>query len=212
MVTRYKTCFFVATILYYSCVDTPLDHHNIPEPDKYPGVRIQNHLPSGSVYIDSAGERQGYRSFVIDIINDTLLPLYFQIDFPRRYIDLDRSTNSKFKVFVLPDSMTREKEYTPNDSLTEGLKLVINERIKGLSAVRKIIRPGETYKLRLGSLFKPDGLARAELFSNGHQHQLSISGNPVKPTENKNDLDLMLGVALYDHYSAITCGKISFTH
>lgn len=212
MTTRQLINLFILTVVLYSCADKPSTQDKTTEPNKYFGVQIKNHLPTGSIFIDSSGQRLGYRSIVADITNDTLVPINLQIEFPNKHIDLYPSTNNTCKVFLLPDSMTREKEYDYNDSLTKGLKLAIDEGIYESLTLKKVIKPGETYKLRLGFLISPDGLTRAEIFSNGHKHNLAIPDSAIKFSVNKSGIDLLLGVTLFNDYSTISCGQISFSN
>lgn len=212
MANRYLINLLLLTFALYSCTDKPSTQDKTPEQNKYSGVRIKNYLPTGSIYIDSSGERHGYRSIVVEITNDTLVPINLQMKFPNKYIDLYPSTTSAYKVFLLPDSIIPEKEYDNNDSLTKGLKFGIDEGIYESLTLKKIIKPGETYKLRLGFLVNPDGLTRAELFSKDYKPNLAIPDSAIKFSNNKNEIELLLGVTLNKNYSTISCGQISFTN
>ncbi|MFL5765722.1 MAG: hypothetical protein ACJ77K_17380 [Bacteroidia bacterium] len=209
MKTRLLTNLFILCVLLYSCADKSSGQDKT---DGYFGVQIKNYLPTGSGYVDSAGGRQGYRSIIVDITNDTLVPFNLKIEFPGKYIDLYPSKNSKYKVFILPDSLAKEKESDSYDSINKPLKLYLDKVIYESSTLEKVIKPGETYSLRLGFLISPDGITRAELFSKGHALKLSIPNKTVNLKNNKDDLDLMLGITLDKEYSTISCGQISFSN
>jgi hypothetical protein len=194
------------------------------DPDKYFGVQITNNLPFGSRYTDTTGIKYAYRSMLFYFTNDTLIPVNLQIEFPDTFISLNPSADSKYKVFLLPDSMTREKQYgfaINNGQVSKELEQLLSKELFANKLTKNGIQPGETYILRLGFLFTYEGVTRAEIFSKGHKHNLPIPRNEIKIADsNKKGIDLMLGVVLYaperfgtdtsDRYSVINCGRLFY--
>lgn len=201
---------FILSVLFYSCASNTTIENKGPAPESYRGVQIKNALPTGSVYIDSSGQKTGYRSVVIEFTNDTMIPVHLQLLLPPEFISLPGPANWKYKVFLLPDNIVNQ--YEDNDSLSNDLTSYLDNQSALISTLRKSINPGERYKLKLGSLIYPDGLARIAIFSKGHKHSLSIpdsaAGNILEDSE--KELNLLLGITLNETYSVIPIGKILF--
>jgi len=204
----------ILVLLLQACADKP-SHSN-----EYYGVEIANKAPTGSVYTDSAKKAYAYRSINVYITNDTLIPVTLQIAFANTFIDLKPSQEDKYKVFLLPDSMTAEKQYdfaTDNGHVSRGLELFLSRKLYASAMLKKVIAPHETCIVRLGFLFNNSGgLTQAELFSKGHRCSLAIPEKEMNlSNNNKNGIDLVLGVTLnsgtpYVGYSAVSCGQLFF--
>jgi hypothetical protein len=75
------------------------------------GVIIQNSFPKGGPYIDPwTGRRFGKAVFWSRVINETSTPLEIAINFPADSFAIPPSADSYFKFFLLPDTMTFDKE------------------------------------------------------------------------------------------------------
>lgn len=219
--------------LLFSCTDEPsalemLKDINKPSgPYKYSGVRITNELPRGSEYKGDKGEMYAFRSTRTYITNDTLFPIHLKIEFPSKFITLKRlkdeaykelvQTDRYYRVFLLPDSMTPDKQFdfvTNNHYVSKDLEKFLDNELDAATILKKVILPQETYTLNLGYLFKPDDvLTRAELFSNGHAHNLSIPANEINlKNSDIKGLELKLGINVNPpyYYSTFNCGKIDF--
>jgi hypothetical protein len=215
---------FMLISLLQACADKPSDTN------KYFGVQIKSMLPTGTIHKDLTGEASGFRSIIVYITNDSIIPVNLQITFPNEYVNLtplakdslkeffhqdsmNAKVYSKYKVFLLPDTLTDEKLYQENSLPTEELEIFLNKELAAYTTLTKVVKPQETYKLRLGFLIRPDGQTRAELFSKGHKHNLSIPDKEIKfDSINKEVLELMLGVTLYSNYSIIPCGQLFYTN
>jgi hypothetical protein len=212
----------VLILPFYSCADKSCDSDKPVYTNKYFGVQITNNLLTGSMYADTAGAQYQYRSIIVDIINDTLIPVNLQIEFPNKFLKLNPSTRDKYKVFLLPDSMTTDRQYSigaDNGLVSKTLEILLDKELYEFS-LKKIIRPGEKYKLRLGFLFDMNsGQTCAELFSKGHRQNLIIPEKEIKKSStNKNTIELILDVAVnpgqknFVSYSALTCGQLSYSN
>jgi hypothetical protein len=206
MTIKHLIYIFIIANIFNSCADKPTN--------KYFGVQIKNYGPTGSVYTDTAGKQFGFRAMSFEITNDTLVPVKLQIELPNEFVALKPFTDNKYKVFLLPGTMTRDKQYdfaTNNHQVSKILEKFLNKELYP-TILKKVIQPGETYLLRLGFLFNPGGAARAELFSKGHQLKLYIPKEEIKfNNTNRNELEIVLGVTLdYRNSSTISCGKLSY--
>jgi hypothetical protein len=203
---------FILIIILHSCFSKPTDSN------KYFGVKIKSYGPTGSVYTDTVGKQFGFRSIMFEITNDTLIPVSLQIKLPNEFIDLKPLTDNKYKVFLLPDTMTRDKQYdflTDNHQVKTTLEKFLNKELYS-TTLKKVIQPKETYKLRLGFLFNSSGVVRAELFSKGHQHDLSIPEKEILSNSNNAGIDLIIGV-YYNVpgkrcYSLVPCGQLFYSN
>jgi hypothetical protein len=222
MVKHLISAFIVVSLLY-SCTDASPERDKTNGKNSYYGIQITNHLPTGSVYTDTTGTQLGFRSFVIDIKNDTLIPARLQIELPDTFMDLNpleanpytQAGHFTYRLFLLPGFATRENIYdTASNGLAKDFQLFLD---KGAyeSSLKKVLQPGESYRMRFGFLFNPDGIARAELFSKGHPPSLAIPPGAIKFNSNNDgsNLELMLAVMSFNsHYSTFSCGKVSFSN
>jgi len=214
----------ISLLLLYSC------SHKPSADNKYFGVQIKSMLPTGTIHKNQSGEVSGFRSILFYITNDSIIPVNLHITLPDEYVNLKSLTSdnpreffhqdsmgeknyNKYKVFIIPDTLHDEKLYQESSLPTEALEIFLNKERSAYTTMTKVIKPQETYKLRLGFLINPDGQTRAELFSKGHQHRLSIPAEEIKFNDaNKNVLDLFLGVTVFSDYSIIPCGQLSYSN
>lgn len=201
---------FILSVLFCSCANNTTTENKDPTPEKYRGIQIKNAFPTGSIYNDGSGEKLGYRSVVVEFTNDTVIPAHLQLVLPPEFISLPGPANWKYKMFFLPDSI--DKLYGDNDSLSKDLTSYLGNQSELISNLSKAINPGEKYKLKLGCLINPDGLARIAIFSRGHKHSLSIPDSSAGNISQDSDieLNLLLGITLNETYSVIPVGKILF--
>jgi hypothetical protein len=210
MTIKHLFYIFILANTLSSCAD------KTPVSNKYFGVDIKNYLPSGSVYTDTSGKQFGFRAISFEITNDTLIPAYFKISLPNEFNTLSPLTDNKFRVFLLPDSMNAGKLYQNNSFASKELELFLQKDLFS-TTLNVAIQPEKTYKLRLGFLFSPNGMTRAEIFSKGHELNLYIPKEEIKfSNTNKNGLEIMLGVTLNCRssdccYSTISCGKLAYS-
>lgn len=112
---------------------------------------IQNGFPrGGSRYTDPNGEVYGYAVFWTRIINETDNPLELKFDFLDSY-EVPSLPGKYFKILVLPDTMTRDKENLFNYGLTS-LESFLENNIHKPSSLKRTINPKESsgfYVLKL---------------------------------------------------------------
>jgi hypothetical protein len=182
---------------------------------KYFGVSLEKYLPMGWIYVDSAKEQYAYRYIRTIISNDSTIPVHLKIVFPESYIAMTPSEKRKYKAFILPDSMTAEKQFdnsANNMGFCKESKFFLNKESAKYITLEKTLLPKEKCELRIGLLFLPcDGVTRIELFSRGHKHNLrlpAIAFDLNNPSAKK--LDLFLGATYNSSYSSIKCGELFY--
>lgn len=153
-------------------------------------VIIQNSLPKGGAYLDSAGniirntKNFAYVIFWTRVINETATPLELTINFPADF----PSPYSYLKLFLPPDTMTIDKESLYNYGVT-GLT-GFNKPTK----LQRTINPKEECSFYIAAVsFRAGGTVRAGLILKEHDLFYSIRG--IAP-----ELDSVL----------IPCGQIVF--
>ena len=104
---------------------------------------IQNGYPRGGIrYTAPNGEVYGYAVFWTGIINETDNPLELKIDFLNSY-EVPSLPGKYFKVMVLPDTMTRDKEDLFSYGLTN-LESFLDNSIHKPSSLKRTINPKES--------------------------------------------------------------------
>lgn len=104
---------------------------------------IQNGYPRGGTkYTDPDGEEYAYAIFWTRIINETHNPLQLKIDFLDTY-EVPSLPGRYFKLLVLPDTMTTDKEELFNYGLTN-LNAFLDTTIHKPSSLRRTINPKES--------------------------------------------------------------------
>src|SRR5688572_6317377 len=98
-------------------------------------VIIQNSIPRGEGYTDSAGKTFEVRIFWTRVINETDTPLELTINFPAEIL---RSTDSYLKVFLPQDAMTLDKETLWSYGIT-GLKSFLDTGFNKPSRLQRTI-------------------------------------------------------------------------
>ena len=106
-------------------------------------LMIQNGLPRGDGYIDPNGKEYFKAMFWTRIINETDNPLELKINFPVDSYELPSLPGKYFKILVLPDTMTVDKEPLYNYGLTD-LKSFLDNSIHKPSSLKRTINPKES--------------------------------------------------------------------
>lgn len=185
--------------------------------DKYYGTYISNSARRGHIYTDSTGTEYFYSYINVRIANDSLIPMNIKIAFSKDYYQPTPTNGQKFKVFLLPEFMTPEKQTdfkVLNKFLDDGLESSIT--------IDRVVKPKETCSLNIGFLTELKSTLNPSpfvLFTKGHkQHFESISDSVINQVSSaKNQLTLMLGLDFFPlgqdlikHYAIIPCGQISY--
>src|SRR5215208_768222 len=106
-------------------------------------LMIQNGFPRGDGYIDPNGNEYFKAMFWTRIINETDNPLELKINFPVDSYELPSLPGKYFKILVLPDTMTVDKEPLYNYGVT-GLKSFLDNSIHKPSSLKRTINPEES--------------------------------------------------------------------
>ncbi|SNS84192.1 hypothetical protein SAMN05421640_1474 [Ekhidna lutea] len=183
------------------------------ESDSIGGFSIINTGPRGGRYLNSSGIDYRYTVFRIQIINDTIAPINFDIKLPGSSISLLPDSTIELNVFLVPE------KYIPiaiKDTFNFGLDL------------EKFFESGDPQKFEFNSVIEPNkqstiyiGMLFASEIANGAtRSQLAVEGHdesphyPVESTVHyhlKNQpLDLIYGISFDapNNYISIPCGQV----
>ena len=154
-------------------------------------VTMLTSLPKGGSY-NSNGRILGYRIFSSSVINNTLVPMELNINFPSDSLAMPNS-DKYLKFFLPPDeiSSTKNSEYNYGE---KGIKSFFDGTTRSIN-LKTLIKPGEKYLFNSGVFFYPGyGVARARLFT-------STSKDTAK-------LALSYSVSIGSNSLSIPCGEI----
>lgn len=206
---------FAALFLFFVCSCT----NNEPNPkiERFFGANISNSIRKGHSYTDKAGAEYFYAYIRVTITNDSLIPMKLKIAFKNEYYQPTPTNGQKFKVFLIPENRTNEKQ-TDFDFLNKFL----DQGLENPISLNKVLFPKEECVLNIGfltgigSTLNPSPFV---LFSKGHKQNFqSISDSLINNTaSDNNQLTLLLGLDFYSlgldsikRYSIIPCGQISY--
>jgi hypothetical protein len=114
---------------------------------------IQNSFPRGDSYTDPNGKQYFKTIFCTRLINETDNPLALKIHFPVDSYEVASLPGKYFKLLVLPDTMTVDKEpLSYNYGLTD-LKSFLDKRIHQPSSLKRTIHPTESSAFYVVILF-----------------------------------------------------------
>lgn len=119
-------------------------------------VIVQNSLPKGGGYTDLTGKPHGYRIFWTRVINETASPIELSINFPADSLADLPLTDSYFKVFLPPDTMTLDKEMLYSYGAI-GLKSFLDTGLTEPTTLQRTINPKEACLFYVGVLFIGEG-------------------------------------------------------
>ncbi|HEX5002673.1 MAG TPA: hypothetical protein VFW78_09250 [Bacteroidia bacterium] len=155
---------------------------NIPETsDTYNGFTIVNKGPRGGGYTDPAGHPLGYRIFRVQLINDSLVPLDFNINFTSNDVPLRPKSDGHLKVFLFPKSMTPDKQEEYDFGIT-GLPAFLDTGLREPTKLQITIQPKKEYVFYVGALlYYSNGSARAKLIASGQYLIYKIDINEPPP-------------------------------
>ena len=155
--------------------------HNIYTNYEYPGsdgknLIIQNSFPKGVPYAHPTGKKIGYRIFWTRVMNETTSPVELTINFPADSFAFSAQPDSYFKLFVLPNSMTPDKESM--DSYGSGMESFLDTAFYKQTLFHRTINPKEECLLNIGLAVPVNGVARTGLVLKGQDlfYKVSISG------------------------------------
>lgn len=210
-----KAAWIIALFVAVTCCGTSRTHR---DPNAFRGIVLRTDGPRGGVLIDPNGIELEYRIFRVHVKNDSTVPAELTMNLPGGPVTLLPDTDKFISVFLFPDEMCPD---TAQDVINFGINEAeahIRVRPSAPTSLRTTVQPGEDHLLYIGVTFPPHdlgGLGRAELFMNGRTPSASFfpKGSAPAGTRSTEDLDLILGVAIYPprHYAMVPCGRIVFT-
>ncbi len=179
--------------------------------NNYDNIHLQNF---GIIIVNSARHGQlNYFNISTTFSNDTLIPVHLKISFLKQYVH----NNKKFRIILLPESMTVEKLRNNGTFIQNFLQSDYS------NTLNKIIKPKENYTVNIAfindnnSNVIPGQLA---LISKLHKFNFgSIPDSLIKQDGRKNDsLNISLGLnfsVLTDSvygFKLIPCGTIYYSN
>lgn len=209
MINRIISGFFL--LLYFNNCSNNNNNNNDNELNfkrgQYFGVIISN---SGR-----HGRPNSFFNISTSISNDTLIPFHLKISFSKEYVH----NNKKFKIILLPESMTVEKFSNPDFYISEAQKFLQTENT---IRIDKIIKPKENYIINIAFLNESNSNVvpgQLALISKLHKFNFtSIPDSLIKLDKPINDsLNIFLGLnfsiltdSLYG-FKIIPCGTIYYS-
>lgn len=178
-------------------------------------IRILNTGPRGGGYQSSKGENFRYTVFRVEILNDTIIPIKLDINFPNSPIGLLPDSTLFFEVFLVPDKFTPD---SIQDVFNFGARLedLFESDHKYQFDLSTSIQPDEQQTLYIGILLKSkiiDGTTRAKLFVEGQDQDAPFfkvaTNNKYKLSKNPINLVYGISVAAPKYHTLIPCGQIS---
>ena len=156
---------------------------------------IQNGFPRGGIkYTDPDGEVYGYAVFWTRIINETDNPLELKIDFLDSY-EVPSFPGKYFKILVLPDTMTRDKEDLFSYGLTN-LESFLDNSIHKSSSLKRAVNPKESsgfYVVILCLVEGAHGTMRTGLSLKGQYLFYRIKNDGSKSNTQSSDKEIHCG-------------------
>jgi hypothetical protein len=196
--------------------------------ESYRGIKILNSGPTGSKFTNSKRGEFMLLIFCIQIINDTIVPIDLEIQFPLKPTPLLPDSLTKVELLLLPESITPDTIQNAFNWGIIGIEEYFNSNFTDPVILKTKILPKEQRILYLGMLSesnKKHGTFRANLFLNGqniredHLFFGSESDAPFLPatsieTEKTeySSLELVYGIGFAPHnqYTLIPCGQINY--
>ncbi len=184
----------------------------------YPNIKIINEGPTGSKFTNSKRGEFGLLVFRIQMVNDTIVPIDLELEFPSTPVPLLPDSITKVEVYVLPDSITPDTiQNNAANFGVRGLADYFNSDFTDPGSLKIRIEPKEHHTLYLGMIAESKmghGTFRTKLFINGQDIDapfLPIRSIKTEKTDNRS-LDLVYGIGFTPHkqYTLIPCGHINF--
>ncbi|WP_411896230.1 hypothetical protein [Winogradskyella sp. A2] len=178
------------------------------------GIRILNTGPRGGAYQSSNGDNFRYTVFRVEILNDTIIPIKLDINFPNSPIGLLPDSTVVFEVFLIPDKFTPD---TIQNVFNYGARLedLFESGHNYQFDLSTSIQPNEQRTLYVGILLKSkiiDGTTRAKLFVEGQDQDAPFfkvaSKNEYKLNNSPINLFYGVSVSAPKYQTLIPCGQI----
>jgi hypothetical protein len=206
---------------------------------KYYGIYIDHSLRQGSGYSDSTGVKYWYFYVKTVITNDSLVPAHVRLNIPNEYYQTNFSDSEKYKVFLLPDSMTEQNEFKDYYLVSGELKKFFDSGIEKPFTLDTVLKPKEDCTVYIGFITKvSNGMnPYLSLFSRGDKPHfwpsevkskmvpsdslLSIPDTAINKfiLSPEKQLSLFLGITMINfrinepakYYNIIPCGQVSYS-
>jgi hypothetical protein len=125
------------------------------------GIIIQNSFPKGDGYRDSNGKVYRVAIFWTRIINSSKQSIQLAINFRADSLVNPAMGDLHAKLFLLPDSMTLDKNQLYGYGITD-LRSVLDNRVNEETSLRRTILPDQEYMFRVGMFSDPEEIPASE--------------------------------------------------
>ena len=179
-------------------------------------ITILNTGPRGGAYQSSNGANFRYTIFRVEILNDTIIPINLDFNFPKSPIALLPDSTLVFEVFLVPEKFTPD---SIQDVFNFGARLedLFESGHNYQFDLKTSIQPKHMQTLYIGILLKSniiDGATRANLYVEDHDHDAPFFkvASKNKYILNTSPLNLVYGISVDppNYYAFIPCGQVYF--
>jgi len=181
------------------------------------GVKFINTGPRGGSYINSDSTEIRYTIFRVQIVNDTIIPLNLELNFPKKTIELLPDSSVLLNISIIPDSLTPDNIQNNLNFGVIGIEEFFESELSERYMLKTSIQPNEQHIVYIGIKFASEldnGTTRSILFINGQDIVAPFLPQKSIEINNKNPeiLDLVYGIGVDppNNYNLIPCGKIKY--
>ena len=183
---------------------------------KHLGIYLDRGVRTGFTYLDQKGNTYNYRTVTTTITNDSIIPINLKIAFSKKYYYTDTLNGKTFRIFILPEAITGEKQYNENSKL---LKSFLDTQLDNPITVYEIINPKQEFEISIGVLCDKFDPGQVALISKVLKPHFSAHDSLINQAiSNSDPLSLWFCFdwfqskqILNNCYSVIPCGQISYT-
>ena len=182
------------------------------------GLQIDNGTNHGLNYTDSIGSKFSYRYMPVTITNDSIVPIHIRIDLTNEYDYPNVYGNQKFRLFLLPKELMRDKVTYDSVSYEIGdneIRDFFDRDLNPSYSINKTIKPGKKCVITIGTLYprpaKISGVVPNTLFALSDGEVLSTCDRLMKGDQFANSrIGLGLKLDFRESCMIIHCGQISY--
>ncbi len=162
------------------------------------------------------GRPNSFFSISTTITNDTIIPFHLKISFSKEYVH----NNKKFRVILLPESMTVEEQHS-DDFFRSKVQKFLETQIENPITIDKIIKPKENYIINIAFINESNSnVIPGQLALISKLHKFNFTSIPdsliIQDRPTKDSLRISLGLnfsiltdSVYG-FKLIPCGTIYY--
>lgn len=148
--------------------------------ESYHNIKILTNGPTGSKFTNSKRGEFGLLIYMIQIFNDSIVPIDLEVKFPSKPVPLLPDSMTKVEVYMLPDSITPDTIQNAANWGVIGIEDFFNSDLTDPGILKTRIQPKEHHTFYLGMLSESErkmgsGTTIAKLFLNGQAIDAPLS-------------------------------------